>query len=1434
MKQGKNSRQVNVASDMHLKNIFESNSYLELGVIDIDVMSRILSNEIVDLNDIVYFPNQNKGLGKISIDNETLRNYIPHFFFLNLCKNSLRYELAITYGLLKYHNEANDKKETFVPVFIIPINLYYENQILNDNSLIQQFESFNSLKVQLASRPELNQMCMSIFANKLSFIQTLDLTNIEALDYALETISKMENVSVTLGNYLTYRDKKNTEIIFPARKNIVQKNEEIHYGDKFYRDDLKIYLSHIWSIDQRVFIEKATKGESLVLTGVNGSGKTAILKDIIVNNMQNNKRTLFISNNQETIDDVNKFLKDINLNRYSVNLTESFEKINDVHFEDLFLKDIVETKEELVQLNGYYDQLEKYENDLNGSYNYYKITEMIGKYYRSSRDLLTKENREIIDDVSDYDKIKYDVIYESLKSLEDSFHKIKTFKDSIWNAIPVVNQIENKDSVLNTITTLKEEFSKIRELEIRLFDFGIIDLASFADLKSTLDPIVSVTKEYIPEEWRKSKIKYKQALAKLDDLVNDIHDFDAIKEDIDQKYVTQLLIYMDIQTEIGYLYGDVYQSSEQGVVNDIIKDRYSINRIMREGRICIDDFNSSSLELQKIINWKPSDKTKEDDNDNKKYFLEKDEYVHVLKKFNELCNKCVINGKMYSLVSKNTNDISKLTELYNSIVLLNNQMEEAKKEYPLLSHIDFEKKDIKYDPKHDEIRQFDILFKKAKTFKRRYMDLCGVGYRYHEKNLYALEQLKNLNEELKAKRYRKIIFDYIQSLDEPKYIEFLIASNKFFRSFNNITLLLDKLSKYKYKYDKDVYLKTVVTFDNYISYLNTLYGSNERILNVIKNPKRSYPTCDDYYDMKKHIDMYHAKTKYFSDHAEYSKLYGYLYKGEATDVKNVETVAMAYNEYASTFVNDKKVYESFEKFDEFRYIVEQIDSLVKETVNELNNYNKMFKDGTNRYYFSKIETNVEYLNGLIQSEEELILYLSITKEINKLDKYGLKKIIKFISENDNIENISKIFSAVYFDSLVKAYFKDKSYLFNTDEFLKLLDKIKISEDYICKCKGKQIISSIINENPVQYKVKKYKTIDYDAFLRDNHRRLKVYLSDLDFASKHIEYLDYDVIIIDDSQSITSGSCEQLLRDKQFIISGDYLANATGSSDLLSKAMSQVSKTTFRNRYELIPSSLASDVNRGPYYNKLELNKGVEILTCDYDELVNYIYRIYCKNNQVKINLYIKAVETQRDIFDKITSLFYKNKLSSDAIIQFLNKNIFISDLSSLHYNKADYNIVNYSDYEKEDSNIVSSNYVQMLSQTHMKLVIYDRMGHLEKKALNSFGLKLMELANNDYFQSMYKDGIVRKMEKAFTSRGYVLYYPGNDINIALRKEDSDEVISVVNLFSNYNLFRILDIYRLLNEQYVNQNQKIVFTVYVDLLEKHKKYEDLVISKINKL
>ena len=76
--------------------------------------------------------------------------------------------------------------------------------------------------------------------------------------------------------------------------------------------------------------EKKAQGEPLVVmfVGINGTGKTTVLKDFIVNNIARNKKTLYISNSKESIKDVKEFLNQLMLTNYFVDLTDSFNEIS--------------------------------------------------------------------------------------------------------------------------------------------------------------------------------------------------------------------------------------------------------------------------------------------------------------------------------------------------------------------------------------------------------------------------------------------------------------------------------------------------------------------------------------------------------------------------------------------------------------------------------------------------------------------------------------------------------------------------------------------------------------------------------------------------------------------------------------------------------------------------------------------------------------------------------------------------------------------------------------------------------------------------------------------------------------------------------------------------------------------------------------------------
>ena len=110
-------------------------------------------------------------------------------FFKNLNEKDRSKQLFLTYGLLDFYN-AN-LKDRFIPVFLLPIDIYY---------------SAGDFYIQLISKPFENPLMLNVFgeAIKNGFKQIRNFNSLYALDYALGVINRIPGCNVKLENYITF------------------------------------------------------------------------------------------------------------------------------------------------------------------------------------------------------------------------------------------------------------------------------------------------------------------------------------------------------------------------------------------------------------------------------------------------------------------------------------------------------------------------------------------------------------------------------------------------------------------------------------------------------------------------------------------------------------------------------------------------------------------------------------------------------------------------------------------------------------------------------------------------------------------------------------------------------------------------------------------------------------------------------------------------------------------------------------------------------------------------------------------------------------------------------------------------------------------------------------------------------------------------------
>src|SRR5574344_1168686 len=114
-----------IVEDSHLRNILDHDLFLELGIIDVSVIRRLLTFEVIDIDEVTFFPIQNKGLGHGLNKDEVLKNNIPFYFYRKLMEGNPLLQLTISYGLYCYRDFG--KMDKFAPIILIPITMFYEN-----------------------------------------------------------------------------------------------------------------------------------------------------------------------------------------------------------------------------------------------------------------------------------------------------------------------------------------------------------------------------------------------------------------------------------------------------------------------------------------------------------------------------------------------------------------------------------------------------------------------------------------------------------------------------------------------------------------------------------------------------------------------------------------------------------------------------------------------------------------------------------------------------------------------------------------------------------------------------------------------------------------------------------------------------------------------------------------------------------------------------------------------------------------------------------------------------------------------------------------------------------------------------------------------------------------------------------------------------------
>ena len=106
----------------HLVNLLEENYYIELGVVDMDILTKIIDGENLDISEILNYDLLNTGIGQISKDLDSEVNYQLNYL-LSLRQKSSTNKFFLTSGTLTYLDDNGCEK--YAPIVLIPIEIDY-------------------------------------------------------------------------------------------------------------------------------------------------------------------------------------------------------------------------------------------------------------------------------------------------------------------------------------------------------------------------------------------------------------------------------------------------------------------------------------------------------------------------------------------------------------------------------------------------------------------------------------------------------------------------------------------------------------------------------------------------------------------------------------------------------------------------------------------------------------------------------------------------------------------------------------------------------------------------------------------------------------------------------------------------------------------------------------------------------------------------------------------------------------------------------------------------------------------------------------------------------------------------------------------------------------------------------------------------------------
>ena len=1295
----------------HLLDIFTDDYYLELGTIEYDVISNLLKGKLVEYTHIAYYDIMKRGIGAMESNSKEMQYKLPFMHFNNIVNKNKANILVITYGLLL---QRKGYKESFVPMILIPVKMYIEN---------------DTIYFQMISKPMENPYIKherQDFRNELYNKEKMD--DIYLMDRYVMNFVKHQTSNVRLENYLTFVKTEQPE---------VQIHHEMFKLDNAYGATLTEKYAiegrsanyNITALDQnqRNAVAIASKGNSFAITGYEGTGKTTTLINIASDAIKNGKRVLYISNNDSTLDKVYETFKEKKLDSFVTSFSKPFFMINEKNHEnkrgqvlDYVLKN---------ELSDHYQEIERYENKLSSKICNTPLIEIMNEL------ILTPKPQSLFSDKimkDSYDLYKYEIheIIHALKVIDEKMAKIGSFKDSHFVNIPITHQITDINQPMHLIQNIYVNYSILQKERVALEqEFGIADIVNYARFKNLITYYTKLNKKRIPSSWyneyldgRTTKEAFKnfnEAKKVFVKLKGEIEHYQNTLKEIKSIYNINKSKF-NVEKAINDITSNLFKKEDVKTVDAVLRDYVKIFDETKKAKELSNSLESIFGKMKAKLGYSLLLNDTE-------LIEEVNDYINVLSK---------------GYFSKTWLDFSKSEGILNKMIMIETTLDQYEesvnvytKYFDSLLSLDNNIKTLE-TKNHDQNSKFKhILISKLlphlyyirknnlkiSQLKKDYKDLTYSEYKYkvHVSDVYKEFIVKH--NKIANEKVRNQVDKALQDLRSSGIVDILEIIKNYQNTLDSINGLYKYFLDYKLVNSTDCIIEKMDAIRLTHNYMAKVSDWQKAMSEFLMIPQKQILFNTYLYFEQKERELNNVKMS-INNNKSYKFLFEALFQGENTKPTEILNLINDFDIYLTLFNKPSSLVQSFDaKID--KDILDHISSS-NEIINDINDnflgYIKLFKDSVSKYYYDDLTTVIANFKTLLESREELRLYLDISNKMKIILKYKLNDLNNYIIANDK-ERVTNRFKYSYYNHVYNEYVNSNPEFLSVQEYNKSLEKITHLENDLIDSN----IEILKISNSHHCKTGKAKNMNYNQYIINNSGSKLLFLSDTNIVNLFLDMTLFDLVLIDDAQLLNANEYHKAIKCQQVIIAGTEQLQTSISNSLISRIRHNAIMP-FKYRYTRTPLTLLMKMKniKGRFYSDINKNKGVSICKDNYNSLIAKLIK---RNSEAKINFFTSSIAKAHNIYQVIGNILYDKGLSANEISKYFEDKLNICDLKLGYSIEADYNILDLSTYHDVNDEYISYNMADLLISCGSELIILDSKNLLNKSDKNK---KFVELIIN--------------------------------------------------------------------------------------------------------